>query len=198
MKVTCIDYTEAAEQKIAEAAAICYDSDTSEEANIRRIKKLMDVKHLATLRFAYATFHVEEISRVCSHQLVRIAHGGILQRSQRYVKETGLDMVTPPDVEQLLKDNHELHYKILNLRNNSWRIYTDLIEAGIKKQDARFYLPQGLVTELNICLNFQGWKDFLHNRLSPTAQWEIRATAIEIQKQLRTIAPNVFGEGNDC
>ena len=196
MKITCTDHTVDPEQKVAIAAAICYDSDTSEEANNRRIKKLMDVKHLATLRFAYATFHVEGISRVCSHQLVRLAHGGILQRSMRYVKETKLEVITPPDVVALLEDNPELHYEIERLHINSWGVYTGLIKAGIKKQDARFYLPLGTVTELNMCLNFQGWKDFLHNRVDTAAQWEIREVALAIQEQLRELAPNVFGESN--
>jgi thymidylate synthase ThyX len=41
-------------------------------------------------------------------------------------------------------------------------------------------------------MNFQGFQDFLKNRTSKTAQWEIRQVAIDIEKQLHNIAPNIF------
>ena len=84
MKVTLIDHTADPVAKIGAMAGICYDSDTSRDASVRRAAKCRDSGHLATLRFAYATFNVSGISRVCSHQIVRMAHAGILQRSQRY------------------------------------------------------------------------------------------------------------------
>ena len=83
MQVTMTDVTENAEVKIAEYAAICYDADTSPDRNKKRVKSLMKQRHLATLRFASATFLVEGISRACSHQIVRHPHLSFLQRSQR-------------------------------------------------------------------------------------------------------------------
>ncbi len=47
----------------------------------------------------------------------------------------------------------------------------------MKKEDARFALLAGSETELNLCLNFQAWQDFLHNRTGKHAQWEVRAVA---------------------
>jgi len=88
MKVTLLDHTADPEHRIGLSAAACYDSKTEREACIKRAAHCRDSGHLSVLRFAYATFGVEGISRVCSHQLVRVAHAGILQRSQRYVRET--------------------------------------------------------------------------------------------------------------
>src|SRR5574343_933500 len=101
MKVTLLDNTLDPERKIGAMAAICYDSDLSDDACLRRAKKCKDSGHLATLRFAYATFNVQGISRICSHQIVRMAHAGILQRSQRYVKETNVEFVVPECVRDL-------------------------------------------------------------------------------------------------
>lgn len=86
---------------IGRMAGICYDSDRGDEASARRAIKCRDSGHLATLRFAFATFNVSGISRVCSHQLVRMAHAGILQRSQRYVKESAVEFIDPPAVAML-------------------------------------------------------------------------------------------------
>lgn len=187
--VTLLDYTQNPTEKIGKMAAICYDADTSPEANVRRAKKCKDSGHLATMRFAYATINVSGISRVCSHQMVRMAHAGILQRSQRYVKESSIDFVIPDSCAQLPAELRLQWGKILN---DSRILYAEAIKAGMKKEDARYILPQSCTTELNLCLNFQGWQDFLRNRADKHAQWEIREVALMIQDRLHSIAPEIF------
>ena len=190
MKVTLVDYTQDPENAIGRHAAICYSAKTDRESNIKRARHCKDKGHLATLRFAYATFHVEGISRVCSHQLVRIAHAGILQESQRYVEQSSIEYVRPPAL--LLMPNHFQSLWDEHLKSSDW-LYLTAIKLGMKKEDARYILPQSCATKINLCLNFQGWRDFLKNRTSKSAQWEIRALAIEIERQLAEIAPGVFG-----
>ena len=177
------------EAYIGEAAAECYDSSTEREACLRRAAHCMSVSHLATLRFAYADFHISGISRVASHQLVRVAHAGILQRSQRYVKETAVEYIDPPALTEMPgwlrhawdKNNVEAE-----------AIYLAAIEAGMKKEDARYKLPQACTTSLRICGNFQMWHDLLANRTAKKAQWEVREVANEILRQLNQHAPTVF------
>lgn len=177
---------------IGEMAAICYDSDTSDAACVRRALKCKDSGHLATLRFAYATFNVSGISRVCSHQIVRMAHAGILQRSQRYVKETKVEFIDPP----LLAECPEwFRHAWAKVQADAEALYLHAVDDKLlKKEDARYILPQGCTTEMNLCLNFQGWRDFLRNRNDKHAQWEVRAVAAEIDRQLGEIAPGLFGE----
>lgn len=189
MKVTLLDHTSNPTEKIGLMAAICYDADTSPEANLRRAAKCKDSGHLATMRFAYATFKVEGISRIASHQIVRMAHAGILQRSQRYVKDATASFVEPPMFHHM---DQQLEQRWVWLMNESSSLYLDLVAAGIKKEDARYALLQACTTELNLCLNFQGWQDFLKNRTDKAAQWEVRLVALEIQKQLQAIAPTLF------
>jgi thymidylate synthase (FAD) len=74
------------------------------------------------------------------------------------------------------------------------QVYKDLITEGVKKEDARFILPQGTTTELLVVGNFQAWYDFIKLRSGKEAQWEIREVAHEINRQLHGIAPNVFVE----
>lgn len=191
MKVTLLDHTDNPVGKIGHMAAICYDADTSPEANIRRAIKCKDSGHLATMRFAYASFNVNGISRVCSHQLVRMAHAGILQRSQRYVKESRVEFIDPP---ALLDCPEWYRHAWAKVQADAESLYLAGVERKLlKKEDARYILPQGCSTEVNLCLNFQGWQDFLKNRAEKHAQWEIRDVAEEIQRQLAGIAPGIFG-----
>ncbi len=192
MKVTLYDHTEKPEIVIGEMAAICYDSKTDDESCIKRAKHCRDSGHLATLRFAYATFGIQGISRVCSHQLVRVAHAGILQRSQRYVKETKVEYIDPPALAKM-PDYNQVRWR--SIQSAAEGLYLDLVNSGdMKKEDARYILPQGCQTSMRLCLNFQGWKDILNNRTSKHAQWEIRDVANEIKRQLGQISPNLFGE----
>ena len=190
MIVTLKDHTINPEYTVGENAAICYDSRTDEESCLRRAENCKNQGHMATMRFAYATFNISGISRVCSHQLVRVAHAGILQRSQRYVKETNVKFVNPPALEALPA---HLKYAWKKIQAEAEDMYLHLIDNQLmRKEDARYILPQACSTELNICMNFQGWRDFLKNRTDKHAQWEIRAVALEIQSHLNFIAPRLF------
>lgn len=189
MKVILIDHTSDPVNKIGHSAAICYDAKTDPESNVKRAMHCKDKSHLMTMRFAYATFSIEGISRVCSHQLVRIAHAGILQESQRYVEQSNVGFITPPGV---LSAEYAVRKAWGDALNAARLAYGIAIINGIKKEDARYILPQACETKVNLCLNFQGWQDFLKNRTSKTAQWEIREVALEIQRQLAEIAPGLF------
>ncbi len=184
------DITENAEAKVARYAAICYNSKTDEESNERRIKNLLRMGHLATLRFASATFTVSNITRVCSHQFVRSKHLDFLQQSQRYVSQSDVAFTTPIGVlknQELLRD-YSKHVA------DGFVLYDKLIGGGVKKEDARFVLPECTNTKLVVTGNFQAWRDFLRLRDDVAAQWEIREVAQKIRKELVKHAPNIFGE----
>ena len=62
----------------------------------------------------------------------------------------------------------------------------------MQKGDARYILPQGCTTAVNLTANFQAWKHFINLRTDKAAQWEVRWLAEAILEQLHGIAPNVF------
>jgi thymidylate synthase (FAD) len=144
---------------------------------------------LSTLRFSYASVSIEGISRICSHQIVRIAHAGILQESQRYVKLSNIEYVTPDSVSLL---NPRLQERWIKHLAEGSEIYNDCIKDGQKKEDARYILSHSCTTKVNLCLNFQGWRDVIKNRTNKTAQWEIRDVFEEIERLLHEVAPNIF------
>lgn len=189
MKVELKDITPDAANHIGGAAAQCYDGKTTREANIRRAVSCKDKGHLATLRFAYADFEISGISRICSHQIVRVAHAGILQQSQRYVEQTKFNFVVPASI-------HDLPAGVLNewreLLVKSTEIYKKAIDLGVRKEDARYILPQSCTTSLRMAMNFQGWQDFLRNRCDKAAQWEVREVANEIKRLLHEECPELF------
>jgi len=181
MKVELLDITENALEKIGRYAGICYNSSQESKACIKRAVACKDKGHLATLRFAYATFQIKGVSRICSHQMVRSAHLSFLQRSQRYCEE---------DVPRFVYPGTTSDTRISSAYQSAYAAYEELLKAGVRKEDARFVLPEGTVTELVVTGNFQAWLDFIALRADVHAQWEIRAVAKEINNQLAAALDN--------
>lgn len=171
--------------QIGEYAGICYNSSLEREACIKRAVACKDKGHLATLRFAHATFHVSGISRACSHQFVRSKHLDFLQRSQRYCSEKDTSFVVP--------ENLNGNIDVETLYEHALGLYQELLKKGIKKEDARFVLPEATTTELIVTGNFQAWLDFIKLRADTHAQWEIRQVAKTINNILaKELDNNIF------
>jgi len=191
MKIELLDYTKNPEVIIGQMAGICYGKENSDEATcVKRAAHCVSKGHLSTLRFAYATFHISGISRVCSHQFVRSKHLDFLQRSQRYCNEQEAKVYEPENMTS--QQAGDFHYAVEKAKD----AYDMLVAQGMKKEDARMILPQCTTTELIVTGNYQAWLDFIRLRATKEAQKEIRDVAIEIKAQLAQLAPNIFGGHN--
>ena len=147
------------------------------------LRTLMQNEHNTCLRFASASFNIKEVSRVCTHQLVRLAHCGLLQRSQRYCNDDGMGFYVPAELED---DKYSSFFE------RSMELYKEAIQEGIPEEMARYLLPGAVMSEINMTANFQTWKHFLGIRLAKKVQLETRQVAAEVCRQLYKIAPIVF------
>ena len=188
MEVELLQITPNAEEFIGKCASICYDSSTDSGACVKRAAACVSKGHLATLRFAHATFLVKVISRACSHQFVRSKHLDFLQRSQRYCNEKDVAFIDP------FEFGSEADLLVERAASYSKTIYKSLLDLGVKKEDARFVLPEATCTSLIVTGNLQAWIDFIRLRSGKEAQWEIRALAQSINKMLSRECPNIFKE----
>ena len=196
MKVWRTNYTFLAERRIEAAYLACRNivKDMPEATEKRelheRIGDIFKNKHFGLLEHASATFHVEGISRSCTHQLVRHRISSYAQLSMRQVEPERLSTICPSSIG-LREDTRNLYVTAFDICR---KVYKQLRELGVPKEDARFIIPMGIETQIVITMNFRSWIHFLKLRTSKKAQWEIRAMANEIWKQLKEIAPNVFNE----
>jgi thymidylate synthase (FAD) len=73
--------------------------------------------------------------------------------------------------------------------------YANLRALGIRKEDARFLLPNAAETRIITTMNFAAWSHFFWLRaVDKAAQWEIRAMGQHALKMLYAIAPAIFEE----
>ncbi len=147
----------------------------------------------AQLHHGSATFFFEGISRACTHQLVRHRLASFSQESQRYVglDKGGWKVIIPPDIEGNEKTEARL--------NEAWdylqQLYQELRQMGVRKEDARFLLPNATETRIVTTMNFAAWSHFLWLRaVDKAAQWEIRRLGQLVLEMLYSIAPAVFQE----
>jgi len=185
MEVTLEQFTDPA--TIGKYAGICYGREGNNE---KRLKHIIDVGHLSCLRFGMAVFKVSGISRVCLAQLTRSKFLDYLVRSSRYCDESSATFIRPKDFDKLPDVVQDTLYEF---EEEAHHLYEVLKAFGIKKQDARYFLPQAQSTELYVAGNYQAWKDFIALRKTKHAQHEVRAVAAEIEILLQEVAPIIFG-----
>ena len=80
-----------------------------------------------------------------------------------------------------LKDNQ----KVLDLIKQSEELYFELLEAGVKPQEARRVIPQMGYTQIWGAFMPKQLDNYFKLRLDEHAQWEIRQTALAMQELLR-------------
>ena len=150
-----------------------YDCDSAhdEEKMLKLIKRVISSGHYSTIEHIQICFAISNISRACSHQLVRHRHMSFSQKSQRYVKEKGqFEYLTPETIEK----NSELKEKFDNFMRKVSEFYIELTEAGIPAEDARAVLPNAAATSMVASLNLREMIHLANLRLCTRAQKEIR------------------------
>ena len=162
------------------ACRTCYSADTpiniynstdDEEKMLKLIERVISSGHYSTIEHIQVSFAISNVSRACTHQLVRHRHMSFSQKSQRYVKEKGqFDYIIPPTIEK----NPEMKLKFENLMSEISKVYGELTDAGILAEDARAVLPNATSTSLVASLNLRELIHLANLRLCTRAQYEIR------------------------
>ncbi|MCX5633476.1 MAG: FAD-dependent thymidylate synthase [Phycisphaerae bacterium] len=190
LKVTLLSITPDAEKLIEEAGRTCYLSFDKIGADSAKdfIQKLIKIGHDSPLEHACATFRIENCSRAMTHQLVRHRLMSVSQQSQRYVDEDNFSFVTPPTIPKEFQKEFRDDMEVIRQMYIKWR------NKGLKKEDARFVLPNACTSEIVVTANFREWRHIIKLRTSPKAQWEIRIVCMEILKILKNKAPTCFSD----
>lgn len=142
------------------------------DASRRRALSCWRMGHTSVLEHVAATWHVGGISRACSHQLVRHRLASFCQLSQRYNRtDVSSDdwYVTPPAMEG------SAGYR--DAMRRAGDAYAAALADGMRPEDARYLLPEGTRTAVNVTMNLREFTSFYGLRADRAAQWEIRQLA---------------------
>ncbi len=157
------------------------DSAHDQDKMLKLITRVISSGHYSTIEHIQVSFAINNISRACSHQLVRHRHMSFSQKSQRYVKEKGqFDYITPPTIDK----NEELTKKYNHFMTLISDFYQELTEAGIPAEDARFILPNATTTSMVASLNLRELIHLANLRLCTRSQYEIRILVKKMCEEL--------------
>ena len=129
-----------------------------------------------------ATFLLDGVSRALTHQLVRHRLLSFSQESQRYVSldKGGWYPIVPSAIASKTQARQ--------IVDETWRAiergYEQLRELGIRKEDARYLLPNATSTTIMVSGSIAVWRDVFRQRCAPDAQWEIRDVANAMKSML--------------
>lgn len=122
-------------------------------------------------------------SRSTSHQIVRHRSMSFAQESQRYCNysldkfNNEITFIAPAWYKE------EIHHKFLNSLHRSEMDYFDLINSGLKPQEARAVLPNSCKTELIVTGFISDWKALFDLRCETGADPDIKEIMIPLKEE---------------
>ncbi|MEX2584115.1 MAG: FAD-dependent thymidylate synthase [Gemmatimonadota bacterium] len=167
---------------------------------------ILRVKHGSVLEHAVWSLLLEGVSRALTHELVRHRAGfGFSQLSQRYVDESNIGFVVPPEITE----GTPAYDAWARACGDSLAAYQEILGAMIDqigdegtatmrkkraRQAARSVLPNAAETKIVVTGNARAWRHFVEMRGSGSADVEIRRLAVAVLRLLQAEAPNIFGD----
>jgi thymidylate synthase (FAD) len=140
-----------------------------EEENLFAKPEVIILRPMKELPFKWIGVIAHNFSRIFSHQFVRHTWLNFNQRSHRYTRVDRF--VIPKAYTEKELPIYEEQIK------QGMQVYA-LISQNIKKESARFVVPQGVATSVLATGPELVWQDFVSKRAIPHAQEEIRDLAI--------------------
>ncbi len=195
MNVKLIGFTPDPEKIPAMAAKLTHSKTkpqdlgkTSDKELKAILEQVVGLGHTSVVEHAIFTFAISDVSRSLTHQLVRHRIASFSQQSQRYVNLNEPVYVTPPKIakSKQMKKAYDQTMKMI------WKEYNKLLEMDIPAEDARYVLPNATCTNIIVTMNARSLLNFFELRCCLHAQWEIRALANLMLKEVKKAAPTIF------
>ena len=203
MKVEHIDHM-GNDDSVCRAARVSFAKDPAQftdAQNARLIKYLARHNHWTPFAHAFVTLRFKApiaIHAQCVKHQVGFAMNTV---SRRYVSDTPELFIpefrTAPN-GSIKQGSGEVLDKISQVEvqrsykahcDNMIGLYNNMIDKGIAPEQARFVLPQGVMTEWVWSGSLQAWARFYTQRINPHAQKEIQFLAQEVDKIVGALYP---------
>lgn len=158
--------------------ALVYDFENLKEEFSFDIRTIFNTEEECNIIKDYFKVFLYKVDLPTRSQMVR--HRISWQElSRRYV--SGKRVPFEFYISNKLKDNQ----KVLDLIKQSEELYFELLEAGVKPQEARRVIPQMGYTQIWGAFMPKQLDNYFKLRLDEHAQWEIRQTALAMHELLK-------------
>ena len=196
-----------AETLVTFAGRSCYESWHRPTEKTRKdadyIERTIFVQeHGIILEHATATLHITGMSRACLLELERHRLLSFSVRSQRFVDESGANIVLPPAYRNAQPGTalHRAAELLEGIAQDLDSHYEGLVaEAELDghkrkqaREAARAILPNMTETKVIVTANLRAWLEVIERRTAPDADAEIQEVMGMARDVLRPLAPSIF------
>ena len=201
MKVEHIDHM-GNDDSVVNAARVSFAKQAdqyTEDQNARLIKYLARHNHWTPFAHAFVTLRFKApiaIHAQCVKHQIGFAMNTV---SRRYVSDKPeffmpeFRLAPEGSVKQgsgeVHPDNAHWQVNYEDLMNKAVDLYLMMIDGDVAPEQARFVLPQGVMTEWVWSGSLQAWARFYTQRIDPHAQKEIQFLAQEVDKIVGALYP---------
>lgn len=201
-------------ENIELAGRTCYKSEHKITADSKYafVKMIIKRGHESVLEHEKITVRII-CDRGVSHELVRHRIASYSQESTRYCDYGGKDIqfIIPcffDNIKEGLFNYIDLMGYNYSYKECLWLdamlcaeiSYQDMIENGMKPEEARSVLPNSLKTEIVVTMNLRQWRHFFRLRTAKPAHPQMREIAVplltEFKKYIPVIFDDILTEGN--
>ena len=144
---------------------------------------------VARQQMRHRTFSYNEISRRYTSENIQFYLPKEMRKQDTKNRQASLDETFDPYVGTAHKDLTSSE-AIVRHCDVSLKLYQDMVDAGVARDQARMVLPQNLYTTYWATGSLHNWANsFIAKRDHPDAQWEIKMLAREVSRQIQSLWP---------
>ena len=203
LKATLVEHM-GSDKSVVNAARVSFgvtrDGDLNERDE-RLIKFLARERHVTPFRHPQITFRCKAPIAI-ARQLNKHQVGFSWNEMSRRYKDGAVECFVPEEIFERPSDLHAGSGSLLIGANGeaarvaferayslAVQTYEGLLSEGVAPEQARFVLPQGMITEWVWTGSLYGWSELCRQRLSDHAQYEVRVFASTVDEELRKLFP---------
>lgn len=187
--ITCLRFIE-------QMARISHKSeDAQTEDSWKKFIEIVVMQHgdFSVIEHATATV-IFRVDRGISHELVRHRLFSYTQESTRFVNgrkayPEGLEFIAPENVTGL-----EAQMIMSNQLLESERKYFQLLESGVRPQEARAVLLNALASTIGMTGNLRNWRWFFLARTTKESHPDMRRVTIPLLEQFKQRIPILYDD----
>ena len=199
---TLVHITPNAEELISYMARVSNPANQNNtETSAKLIKYLIDHQHWSPFEMVNMCVEINT-TRSIAAQILRHRSFSFQEFSQRYAQVT--EQAQVPELRRQDTKNRQnsiddldevqkkfFSHKIGHLYSECYRVYQDLLDAGVAKECAREVLPMAAPTRLYMNGSIRSWLHYCDLRTSNGTQKEHAQIAAQVQDLLYQYLPNV-------
>ena len=132
--------------------------------------------------------------RGITHELVRHRLFSFTQESTRFVRNAGeMEFIYPTTMTNIIDPDIKKAAWEIGVNKAEW-LYHELLNGGVRPQEARSVLPNALASTIAVTGNLRNWRAFFMQRITKEAHPDMKRITIPMLFEFQKVIPILFDD----